>query len=109
MRISIKPLFVFIMLSVLIIGGSCKSHRRPSKAVRETEKRQEEQAERQAAEYEEAKERHMEIQTKETKERMKAMQKKSARYNYNKREFFLVRWWKKIFHKNRRVPRRGGN
>ena len=36
--------------------------------------------------------------TKMTRKRMKRSQKKALQNNAHKRDFFLVRWWNKIFH-----------
>ncbi len=36
--------------------------------------------------------------TKKTRKRMKKAEKKAQKNNDHKREFFLVRWWHKIFH-----------
>lgn len=95
-------LLLLMVLPFLFAGTSCNSSRKASDAVQRAEKLQEEKRERQAEKYEEARERHMAIQTKETKKRMEKMQRKSERYNYNKKKFFLVRWWEKIFKKRKR-------
>lgn len=36
--------------------------------------------------------------TKKTRKRMKKAEKKALKNNSHKRDFFLVRWWRKIFH-----------
>ncbi len=36
--------------------------------------------------------------TKKTRKRMKKNEKKAKKNNEHKRDFFLVRWWHKIFH-----------
>ena len=36
--------------------------------------------------------------TKETRKRMKKNAKKAQKNNEHRRDFFLVRWWRKIFH-----------
>ncbi len=101
--------FLLLILIPLLGSTSCNMFRKgPSKAVQENEERQEEQAEEQRAEYEKKKERHISIQTDETKERMKKMQNRSERYNYNKKKFFLVRWWEQLFRKKRRAPQPNG-
>lgn len=41
---------------------------------------------------------HKRIQTKAVQKRMKASRRKSKRYNDNKPEFFLKRWYRKIRH-----------
>lgn len=36
--------------------------------------------------------------TKKTRKRMKKNEKKAQKNNEHRRDFFLVRWWRKIFH-----------
>lgn len=59
------------------------------------EKQAEKDEERKKA-IEEGKERHREIQSKRTKKDLKRLNKKSGRWNKGKREFFLVRWYKRV-------------
>ncbi|MGM0612709.1 MAG: hypothetical protein ACQESM_04270 [Bacteroidota bacterium] len=109
MRTFLKIGIGLLILLPLLMNSGCKSMKnRPSKAVKENEERQKEQEEEQREEYIEAKERHLSIQTKDTEERMEKMQKKSKRYNQNKKKFFLVRWWENIFHKNKKRRTRPG-
>ena len=110
MRKYLKILLVLLIVLPLVTNNGCKSMKNgPSNAVQETRERQKEQEERQREKYEKARERHMSIQTDEAKERMEDLQKKSERYNQNKKKFFLVRWWEKIFHKRNRQTRPGGH
>lgn len=53
------------------------------------EKRRKERAERKAI-----KAYHKRLQTKKVRRRMKQSRKSAIRYNDNRREFFLKRWWK---------------
>lgn len=71
---------------------SVKSERRIRKELRReaTEKRRKERAERKAI-----KKHHKRLQTKKVRKRMKSSRKSANRYNENKREFFLIRWFKK--------------
>lgn len=71
---------------------SLKSERKMRRELRSaaTEKRRKERAERKAI-----KNYHKRLQTKAVRKRMKASKKSALRYNENKREFFLVRWFKK--------------
>ncbi len=50
---------------------------------------------------EEAKEKHMEMQSDRTKRDLKKLNRRSDRWNRGRREFFLVRWYKKIRYKIR--------
>lgn len=111
MRLTLKYLPVAFFLLLVVTVSSCNTFKRgPSKAVRETEERQEEQAERQREEYLEAKERHISIQSKATKKEMKLLQRKSKRHNAHKKKFFLVRWWENLFKYNKwKKPKPGGN
>lgn len=111
MKLILKYSLIGLLLLPILTNTSCNSFKRgPSKAVQETEERQEEQAERQREEYLEAKERHLSIQTKSTKKEMKMLQRKSKRHNAHKKKFFLVRWWESIFKYNKwKKPKRGGN
>lgn len=59
------------------------------------EKQAEKDEEREEA-IEEGKERHKEIQSKRTKKDLKRLNRKSGRWNESKREFFLVRWYKRV-------------
>lgn len=54
------------------------------------EQRQKERAERKAI-----KAYHKRLQTKKVRKRMKASSRKATRYNENRREFFLLRWFRK--------------
>ncbi len=69
-----------------------KSERKVRRELRAEakEKRRKERAERKAV-----KNYHKRLQTKEVRKRMKASRKTAIRHNQNKREFFLVRWFKK--------------
>ena len=111
MQVYWKTGFAVIILLTVLMNSGCRSMKnRPSKAVQKTEERQKEQEEQQRKEYEEAKERHISIQSKDTKKRMEKAQKKSERYNQNKKKFFLVRWWENIVRKfKKRRSRPGGH
>ncbi|MES2681105.1 MAG: hypothetical protein V4635_14520 [Bacteroidota bacterium] len=71
---------------------SLKSERKMRKELRfaAAEKRRKERAERKAV-----KKYHKRLQTKTVRKRMKASKKSAIRYNENKREFFIKRWFKK--------------
>ncbi len=71
---------------------SVKSERKIRKELRiaAREKRRQERAERKAI-----KNYHKRLQTKVVRKRMKASKKSATRYNENRREFFLKRWFKK--------------
>jgi hypothetical protein len=64
-----------------------KSNKQVRKEARERKKM--ERAERKAI-----KKYHKRLQTKKVRKRMKSNRRKTARYNDNKREFFLIRWFK---------------
>jgi hypothetical protein len=63
---------------------SNKHLRREARAQRKLEK----------AEKKAIKKHHKRIQTKSVRKRMNSSKKKSKRYNENKKEFFLTRWYK---------------
>jgi len=65
-------------------------------------KKQEQQDELRAAE-EKGRKRHLKMQDKETRKRMKKNKKRSKQINENKRDPFYVRWYKKVFKKQRNV------
>jgi len=71
---------------------SIKSERKVRKELRREaiEKRRKERAERKAI-----KKYHKRLQTSKVRKRMKASKKSATRYNQNKREFFIIRWFKK--------------
>lgn len=71
---------------------SFKQELKTNKQIRHEarEKRRMEKAERKAI-----KKHHKRLQTKEVRKRMKSNRKRATRYNTNKREFFLTRWFKK--------------
>gem|GEM_PF-694867 len=77
---------------------SFKQELKSNKQVRREarEKRKLEKAERKAV-----KKYHKRLQTKKVRKRMKSSKKAATRYNNNKREFFLKRWFKnkKLFRK----------
>lgn len=58
--------------------------------------KQEEKKEASKEAQEEAKEKHREMQSKRTKKDMRRLKRRSNRWNKGKREFFLVRWYKRI-------------
>lgn len=67
-----------------------KSNKRIRQEKREKRKR--EKAEKKAI-----KKHHKRIQTKTVRKRMSSSKKRAKRNNDNTREFFLVRWYKKVF------------
>jgi len=71
---------------------SLKSERKVKKEMRfeAREKRRKERAERKAV-----KKYHKRLQTKAVRKRMKTSKKSATRYNENRREFFIKRWFKK--------------
>ncbi len=73
---------------------SFKQELKSNKRIRQErrEKRKLEKAEAKAI-----KKHHKRIQSKSVLKRMKSSKKASKRYNDNKREFFLKRWFKKLF------------
>lgn len=92
-------LFAFAALPLTSQSGgagpkekSIKSERKIRKELRREaiEKRRKERAERKAI-----KQYHKRLQTKYVRRRMKNSRKSANRYNQNKREFFVVRWFKK--------------
>lgn len=107
----IKLLLLLCVCWPMVTHTACNASRQQGSAEERTEQRQREQAERQREEYLERKERHLEIQSKESRASMKEMQKRSERHNYNKRRFFLARWWDQMVHNIRkrqaRKPQRG--
>ena len=82
-------------------GGSTgpkeKSFREEMKSDRQVRKERREKKKLEKEERKAIEKHHKRIQTKAVRKRMKASRRKSKRYNDNKREFFLVRWYKKVF------------
>ena len=62
------------------------------------DKKKEKQKKEAAKGIEKGKQRHEKLQAKNTKKMMKASKRKSKRWNENKREFFLKRWFTKKHH-----------
>jgi hypothetical protein len=101
---------IFILLCGLVLMmafPSCKAikleqqkyeHKRRLKHIeKEKLKREEEEAES----YRQARERHMEIQSRSAIREMKRNQRKSMRYNANKKDPFYERWFRKSPRNNR--------
>lgn len=104
MKRSITILLIAIISLTAPIGCSSiakqkrDQKRRQKQLERTVEKRELEEYEK----YREAREHQVEIQSKNTVREMKRNQRKSMRYNTNKREFFVVRWFKNRSHRKAR-------
>ena len=99
-----KPIvFTLVLMLAFFLAGaqekntgpkekSLKSQSKIRKELRfaASEKRRKERAEKKAI-----KRYHKHLQTKTVRKRMKASRKTAVRYNENKREFFIKRWFKK--------------
>jgi hypothetical protein len=89
----------FLFLCVFSLTLSAQSGRRVEKTVEKRQamldKQDEVNKEKAANELEEKKRRQFELQTKAVQKRIKRTRKKSKKYNDNKNEFFLKRWFRK--------------
>ncbi len=94
----LKLIFVFVLFGLpLAINAQNKPPKQQSlkKRMKELEKKEKdkENEEEDVAEY--LREKHLENQTKEVRKRMKKSRKKARRNNRNRKEFFLIRWFRK--------------
>ena len=93
--------FAFVLTFELALSQSDKG--KEGRGREEQLEKQEEKEEKKKEKIEEAKEKHKEMQSKRTKREMRQLNRKSGRWNKGRREFFLVRWYKRIryeFRKN---------
>lgn len=94
-------LFNFIISAQTPPGGTGpreKSFKEELKTNKQIRREQREKRKLEKAEQKAIRKHHKRIQTKAVQKRMKASRKKSKRYNDNKREFFILRWIKKLTH-----------
>ena len=87
----------FFSFSQDVDARSPKPNSGSSQQVKADKKKAKQQKEA-AKGIEKGKKRHEMLQAKNTKKMMKASKKKSKRWNENKREFFLKRWFTKKHH-----------
>lgn len=89
---------IFILLGVFSLTATAQS-KRVEKTVENRQAQLEKQDEQKKAaaekEQEMLKQKHIDMQTKAVQKRMKKARKKAKRYNDNKKEFFLTRWFRK--------------
>ncbi len=106
-----RILILFSSFLIIFLFISCNSQRRMEKAAMKNQElvdkiKEKRQAER-MGDYEKALEKHYDQQTAKTKREMKRKMREAERYNYNKKEFFIVRWYKAIFiHQANKVKRK---
>lgn len=104
--------FLTMIVSILLTSTSCKSWRIERKRNRDARQLEREKRAKEAeayAKYKAAVKRHASNQTPKTRRAMKKAYKKAYRHNYNKREFFLKRWFKSIQKRTKRDKRREVN
>ena len=92
--------FKILIITLLLSFGSVSCHkymvtRKQDKALKEAEKRKEELAKEKQKKYEEAVKAHASHQSKKTKKMMKQTYSQAEKHNYNKKDFFLKRWFTK--------------
>lgn len=78
-------------------GPREKTVREEIKSNKKIRQEKREKRKREKAEKKAIKKHHKRLQTKTVRKRMSASKKKAKRSNDNTREFFLVRWYKKVF------------
>jgi hypothetical protein len=81
-------------------GGNSEAAKTPdSKLERKKAKREwKKNRKQQMSDEQSKKEYNKKYNTKKTRKRMKKAQKKAQNNNEHKKQFFIVRWWHKIFH-----------
>ena len=94
----LKLIFVFVLFGLpLTINAQNKPPKQQSlkKRMKDLEKKEKEKdkEDEDVAEY--LREKHLENQTKKVRKRMKKSRKKAKRNNNNRKEFFLIRWFRK--------------
>jgi len=90
-------MFLFLGFSLPLNSLAQNSKGQLKKRSKNADKRKDQQIKEDAQYAEYSKEIHMSHQTKEVRKRMKKNKKRARRQNHNKREFFLVRFFKKKF------------
>ena len=103
---NIRRILIFsLILSFALTTVSCRSmkikHNR-KKDAREIQKKKRQREKEAQAKYQSKVEYHASTQTPETRKRMKRQFNESQRYHGHKKEFFLKRWWKKVFGPSKR-------
>jgi Ni/Co efflux regulator RcnB len=99
LKFIIRILFLSALLAapVLAVSQEAKTEKAPATTKAQRKKAKQKWKENRKIEMEHkkmVKEHHKRIQTKGTRKRMKEEKRKSDRYRENKREFFIVRWFK---------------
>jgi|JI8StandDraft_1071087.scaffolds.fasta_scaffold318017_1 uncharacterized membrane protein len=101
-RGKIRCLILFFLLSLVVsaqdkgkAGPKEKTVKEEIKSNRQMRRESREKRKMEKAERKAIKKYHKRLQTKKVRKRMKSSRKSAARYNDNKRDFFLVRWFKK--------------
>jgi len=90
-------LLFIVLMPVFSFSQEAKTEKAPATTKAQRKKAKQKWKEDRKIEMEHkkmVKEHHKRLQTKETRKRMKQEKKKSDKYRENKREFFLVRWFK---------------
>jgi len=88
----IRKKVLILLVCILPLFFCCRTNS-ASQRQHKVEKQKEEKNSELEKKYAEAKEKHLKNQTKQTKNRMKANKGKSDDVNYQKKEFFLKRWF----------------
>jgi len=103
-----KQLIIFLLIVFTSLGTSSCHHwnvkRKQKRDLRQMEKKQREKQKEADDKYQEAVKRNASHQSKSAKKSMKNNYKKAERHNYNKKEFFLKRWFSGKRKRSRGAP-----
>ena len=108
-----KISIIFFSLFLILFFSSCKTHRNLEKSAErnqnQADKLKEEREKQHYADYEEGLQKFYNMQTPKTKREMKRNLRQAERFNKNKKEFFVVRWYKSIFSHKLKKTRKKAN
>jgi Flp pilus assembly protein TadB len=99
-RMLFRPFLLIVLPFTMLLHtgmaqeGPPSSTRKMKKRTRELEKTKQQQQQEQIDISADLKAQHRSNQSKAVRKRMKKNQKKAARHNDGRREFFGVRWWR---------------
>lgn len=95
MRSGFRKFFTAFLIVVPSLIFAQAGDSKQDKHEKEAERRKQEQAQMQEEALERGRKRQMQIQTKETRKRMKKNSKKARKFNEDRREFFLVKLFRR--------------
>lgn len=110
---SIFRISLFTLILLMLSSTACNTMKRMERQEDRRQRKIQRGIEKKKWEEEKAyvkmQKRQKRIQDKETRKRMRQLERQSRRWNENKKEFFLVRWWKKLVYRKAQNPGAGSN